>query len=122
MVRRENATLADLAGALRSRLGRPSVVVTRGEQGAYLLDGSGGRSFPAPSVTAVDTIAAGDTFCGNLAARLALRSSLDEAVRFAVVAATLSVTRQGAALAAPRADEVLATLAPDGARVAAVRP
>ncbi|MDY6776875.1 MAG: PfkB family carbohydrate kinase [Candidatus Nanohaloarchaea archaeon] len=54
----------------------------------------------------VDTTAAGDTFNGYLAGRLSQGHSMDEAVEYAVHAASLSVTREGAQPAIPSFDEV----------------
>jgi ribokinase len=56
----------------------------------------------APSVKAVDATGAGDTFCGALAAALAAAQPIESAVRFAVVAASLSVETPGAVPSIPR--------------------
>jgi len=47
-------------------------------------------------VRAVDTTGAGDAFCGALAQALAGGAALADAVRWAVAAAAVSVTREGA--------------------------
>ena len=104
----ELAQLADLDSALRRLLDDvPTVLVTLGADGARLLsrDGSDVR-VPAPRVTATDTVAAGDTFCGVFAAALA--SGLDERVSLerACAAASLAVQRSGAQASVPTADEV----------------
>lgn len=80
----------------------PSVIVTLGSQGAHvcLSDGTECR-VPAPRVEAVDTVAAGDTFCGVLAARLAEGVSELEAVRHASAAASLTVQAHGAQSSIP---------------------
>lgn len=93
------------AKVLAARTGAP-VVVTLGVSGALLLDESGVDSVAAPRVEAVDGTGAGDTFGGALAAELAGGSSLSEAVRFAVAAASLSVTKPGARTGMPRRAEV----------------
>ena len=85
----------DAAGALGARTGAP-VVVTLGERGALVADGDGTALVPAPSVRAVDTTGAGDTFNGVLAAGLASGGGLRAAVEAAVAAAAESVTRPGA--------------------------
>jgi ribokinase len=61
---------------------------------------------PAPRVDAIDTVGAGDTFVGVLAADLAAGRSLDDAVHRAVVAAALSTTREGARGGMPTSDEL----------------
>lgn len=59
----------------------------------------------------VDTIGAGDTFNGALAAALARGEPLPEAMRWANVAAALSVTGRGAIAGMPALDAVRALLA-----------
>ncbi|MGC0143241.1 ribokinase [Pseudactinotalea sp. Z1732] len=83
-----------------------AVVVTCGAAG-LLVVGKEGRLLrvPAHEVQVADTIGAGDAFCGNLGARLALGDALLTAVRYANAAAALAVTRPGGAPAAPTATE-----------------
>jgi ribokinase len=57
-------------------------------------------------VKAVDTTGAGDTFCGVLAARLDRGESLSSAMRFAAVAGSLAVTREGAQPSFPTLAEI----------------
>jgi len=83
------------------------VVVTMGASGAMVVKRSGATHVAAPSVAAVDTTGAGDAFCGALAAELARGAYLEAAVRFAVRAAAVAVTRHGAQAAMPTRDEVL---------------
>ena len=64
------------------------------------------RSISAPKVEAIDTIAAGDTLCANLAAKLAQGADLFTATKFGVYAATLKVTRKGSAMGSPKPEEV----------------
>lgn len=93
------------AQAIRA-LGTRRIVITLGRRGCALLDDTGFRRLPAFPVRAVDSTAAGDIFCGNLAVALAEGRSLAEAARFASAAAALSVTRAGAQQSAPRRKEV----------------
>lgn len=84
------------------------VIVTCGPEGAVVVvDGSVER-IPAPDVDAVDTVGAGDVFCGYLAAALAARVAIGDAVAEAVRAASMSVTRRGAATSAPFRAELAA--------------
>ncbi|MGC4939021.1 ribokinase [Kribbella sp. DT2] len=78
-------------------------VVTLGSRGAYVLDRSAGVELRvAPHrVDTVDTVGAGDAFCGSLAASLAEGASLADAVRLANAAGALSTTVNGAAASAP---------------------
>jgi ribokinase len=102
------AQLSDLEAALHWLLEEvPAVLVTLGADGARLLTRDGGDlRVAAPRVTATDTVAAGDTFCGVFAAALA--SGLDKRVSLerACAAASLAVQRPGAQGSVPTAAEV----------------
>lgn len=96
-----------LAAARRIvEMGVRNVIVTLGARGALVYDGSVCEVIPACKVQAVDTTAAGDIFNGALVVALSEGRSLAEAVRFAVKAAALSVTRIGAQSSAPYRTEV----------------
>jgi ribokinase len=88
------------------RRGVRCVLVTLGEQGVLLVDDAGERMIAAPRVAAIDTTAAGDTFTGALAVALGEGLGLDDAARFAVRAAALSVTRHGAQTSIPYRSEL----------------
>lgn len=77
------------------------VVVTCGSDGALYVANGALVHVEAEAVEAVDTVGAGDVFCGYLAAELASGSGLGDAVVSAVSAATYSVQRPGAAESAP---------------------
>ena len=77
-------------------LGAGKVIVTLGAQGALFVSARRVMHFAAPKVEAVDATAAGDTFVGGFSAALAAGMEEDDAIRFAQVAAALSVTRAGA--------------------------
>ncbi len=93
------------ARLLQEQLGC-AVVVTVGREGAWLLDGPEPEHVPAHAVEAVDTVGAGDAFCGALGACLADGASLRDAALYANAAAALSVTRPGAEPSMPTAQEV----------------
>ncbi len=82
------------AEALR-RLGPREIVVTRGEQGALVLDKRGAQAIPAHQVTAIDSSGAGDAFSAAMAVALAEGKTLREAAHWANRVAALSVTRAG---------------------------
>jgi ribokinase len=86
--------------------GASTVITTLGAQGAKLVRAEGDLVVPAPQVEPIDTTGAGDVFCGVLAAALETRLDLEPALRWAVAAASLSVTRRGTASAFPSADEL----------------
>jgi ribokinase len=109
----ELATLAG-PGTLAAQLARlpvPCVVVTLGARGCVARRGGELLLQPAFPVEAVDTTAAGDTFCGALAARLAQHASLADALRFASAASALACTRLGAQTSVPTRADVDAWLA-----------
>lgn len=83
------------------------LAVTLGAAGAVMAERSGEpAAFAAPAVDAVDTTGAGDAFNGALAAMLAAGREPADAVRRAVVAASLSTRRAGAREAMPTAEEL----------------
>ena len=94
------------AEALRSR-GVGAVVVTLGERGALLVDEDGATHVPAfRAGPVVETTGAGDAFNGALAVALAEGASMREAVRFGCAAASISVTRAGAAASSPTRNDI----------------
>ncbi|RQZ69788.1 ribokinase [Burkholderia glumae] len=98
---------AELAARQLAQAGARNVIVTLGGQGVVARQADGStRHYPAPKVEAVDTTAAGDTFIGGFAARLAAGETPDEAIRFALRAAALSVTRAGAQPSIPTLQEL----------------
>ena len=86
---------------------RGSLIITRGQRGAELIQHGGNTLLPAYVVTAVDTTGAGDAFNGALATALARGTQILEAVRYANAAAALSVTRFGAQTSLPTHAEVI---------------
>jgi ribokinase len=95
--------------------GIATVVVTLGARGAIMAiaDAQGKSDYifqPAPKVTVVDTTAAGDCFVGALTVALNEGQAPDEALRFAVYASSLKVTRFGAQSGLPTREEVMAQL------------
>jgi len=92
---------------------REAVVVTLGAAGAILVRPEAALvEAIAPRVEAIDTVGAGDTFVGALAADLAAGRTLDEALRRAVVAAALSTIRPGARGGMPTSVELEDALRP----------
>jgi len=72
------------------------IVVTRGAEGAIVVDRGEPTRVPATKVSAVDTTGAGDAFTGALAVGLATGAALADAAAEASVVAALSTTRRGA--------------------------
>jgi len=76
-----------------------AIIITLGSKGAYLS--AVDAIVPAPTVTPIDTVAAGDCLNGVLAAELANGANLESALQMAIRAASLSVTRPGAIASLP---------------------
>ena len=81
-------------------------IVTLGENGVIADDGSGFRHFPAFPAKAVDTTAAGDIFHGALVFAIAGQMAFDESLRFAAMAASLSVRVAGGRPSIPPLERV----------------
>ena len=97
------------AGGIEQRLARidvPCVVVTLGERGCCARVDGKVVAREGFAVKAVDTTAAGDTFCGVLVAALGRRLAFAEALREANAAAALACTRLGAQSSIPTHAEV----------------
>ena len=88
------------------RLGAKTVVLTLGKRGCLLKNQQEFYSVPAFCVKALDTTAAGDTFCGALAAGLARGDDWECALKFATAASAICVTRMGAQPSIPTEEEV----------------
>jgi ribokinase len=104
------AEVRRVAAGLRVAGGHRFAIVTLGGRGAVLADDSGERHVPGFKVSAVDTTAAGDTFCGALVVALAEKRSLHDAATFASAAAALCCTRSGAQPSIPWRREIEAFL------------
>lgn len=104
-------TVTDDVGRAARRVqegsGAPVLVTLGGDGVLVLLPGAAPQTVPAHPVRVRDTTGAGDTFNGVLAARLAAGDALIAAVRTAVRAASLSVTRVGARAGMPMRHELL---------------
>lgn len=85
-----------LGGEAALRGLEPTVVLTRGRRGALVVEADRVVAVPAPEVTAVDTVGAGDAFNGALAVAMAEGRPLAEAVAWACAAGALAATRSGA--------------------------
>ncbi|MBD0401586.1 ribokinase [Flammeovirga sp. EKP202] len=86
--------------------GIPTVIVTLGAKGCFVSDGKIQNYYAAPKVHAIDTTAAGDVFNGALTTALSLGNTLEEGVQFALKAASISVTRNGAQESIPTLSEL----------------
>jgi ribokinase len=95
----------DPAAAAHS-LPQARVIVTLGSKGALVVSEDEVEVIPGHTVRAVDTTAAGDCFCGALAAELDRGLGFSAAARRANAAAALSTTRAGAQPSLPNSAEL----------------
>ena len=106
-----DASIDAAAQALLAR-GAAAVLVTLGGAGCRLYQaGLAPLSLPGRRMAVADTIGAGDTFTGALAAALARGEALPAAMGLANAAAALSVTGHGAIGCMPTLAQVQALLA-----------
>lgn len=92
----EDAQSAEKAAKAMQQKGVGKLIVTMGSKGALICDGGQPVFVPAHKVKAVDTTAAGDTFCGALCVAISEGKSLKEAAEFACAASALTVQKMGA--------------------------
>jgi ribokinase len=103
--RDRQARMRDYAG----KTGR-TIVVTLGGDGVLAATPADLLMVPALKITPVDTVGAGDTFCGYFAAGLSSGLPLEEALARATAAGSLACLKPGAQPAIPLAKEVDAAL------------
>ena len=106
--------ISELDGAMAdwARMHGQTIIVTLGGDGARAVTADGRViAVPALDIKPVDTVGAGDTFCGYLAAGLDAGMTLEAAMRRAAVAASLACLKPGAQPAIPLASEVAAAMA-----------
>jgi ribokinase len=96
---------ADAARTLLER-GARAVVVTLGEDGCLVADGTGVDHVAGVSVDTVDSTGAGDAFVGALASFLARGDELRDAARWANRIAAISVLGHGTQTSFPRPDQL----------------
>ena len=91
-------------------LGPRAVILKMGEAGAWVATPERRTLVPAFPVEAVDATGAGDTFCGSFLARILAGDAVEDAARYASVAAALKCTGYGAVGPIPTAAAVLASM------------
>lgn len=105
-------TRTELMQDFAKRTGR-TVIVTLGEDGVIAISPKEVLEIPAMKIDPVDTVGAGDTFCGYLGAGLHDALPLRDALRRASVAGSLACLKPGAQPSIPLAPDVDAALAQD---------
>lgn len=101
-----NKDNAQLAAQYLHQAGVKTVVITLGQQGAYISSDEFCGIVEARNVKAIDTVAAGDTFNGALVVGLSEGMGIKAATHFANAAAAITVTREGAQRAIPYRHEI----------------
>ena len=97
---------AKQAADIISAKGVDIVVITLGSQGALIKEHGEYLFVEAFKVDALDTTAAGDTFCGAFCVGLSEDRSIPDAVKLAAKAAAITVTRMGAQASIPYRSEL----------------
>jgi D-beta-D-heptose 7-phosphate kinase/D-beta-D-heptose 1-phosphate adenosyltransferase len=85
----------------RERSGCDAVLMTRGDQGMWLLGGDAEGSLPASAREVSDVTGAGDTVIATMALALAAGATLTEAARLANEAAGIAVAKFGPSVVTP---------------------
>ena len=88
-----------------------TVIVTLGGDGVLAATPDGDIGVPALKITPVDTVGAGDTFCGYLGAGLAAGLPLEQALRRSAAAGSLACLAPGAQPSIPHGKDVDGALA-----------
>jgi ribokinase len=107
----DGESAARAARTLQTLTGARGVVLTLGARGVLVLEDGRSELINAHRVECVDSVGAGDAFCGALAARLAAGASLVDAAHFGNAAGALAVSRAGAEPSMPARDDVMRLLA-----------
>jgi D-beta-D-heptose 7-phosphate kinase/D-beta-D-heptose 1-phosphate adenosyltransferase len=105
---RTDEEAAAAARVFRDRARCKGVVMTRGEQGMWLLDDDGEGHLPAAAREVADVTGAGDTVIAILALAIAAGATLPEAARLANEAAGIAVAKFGPSVVTP--GELLAAI------------
>ena len=97
---------AELALKALKELGAKDAMITLGEKGILAYEDGKVKLFPACKVQAIDTTAAGDTFCGALSVAICQGREMKEAIAFANKAAAYTVQHEGAQCAMPHLNDL----------------
>jgi ribokinase len=97
---------ANAVKALQSK-GTKDVIVTMGSKGSMVYHDGQATFVPSKKVNAVDTTAAGDTYCGGLCVALAEGKDIIEAAKFATASSALTVQKRGAQDSIPYRKDII---------------
>ena len=88
------------------KMGAQNLLVTLGEKGCLLCHGNKMDVYPTYPTKAIDTTAAGDCFTGVFATYLSKGVDVIEAIKYANLASSISVSRTGAVPSLPTHQEI----------------
>jgi D-beta-D-heptose 7-phosphate kinase / D-beta-D-heptose 1-phosphate adenosyltransferase len=108
---RDRETMVRAGRLLLEQTGAQGIVITRGKDGSTLVTREDRQDFPVKPVEIVDVTGAGDTVISTLALAIANGLSIQHAISLANLAASIVVTRFGAA--SVTLDEMLDSLNED---------
>jgi ribokinase len=91
--------------------GAKTVVITLAENGSLYLDKADEIYTPAFKISAIDTTAAGDAFCGAFATAISNQKPISYCLKFASAAGALAATKAGAVPSLPYSKEILSLIA-----------
>lgn len=102
----EAAMVCEALGVSEDEIPVEKLLVTRGSDGISYRDGASRFNQAVFRVDPVDTTGAGDTFMGYFMAQLDAGKAPQQALRLAAAAASLQITKKGAAKAIPLLEDV----------------
>ena len=86
--------------------GVKQLIITLGKRGCVHVCGDELQWHSARTVNAVDTTSAGDTFIGAVCTQLCRNIPIADAIEYASACSAITVSRRGAAVSIPTAEEV----------------
>lgn len=98
------------AEALARRSQAKHIVLKMGENGAFWYNNGITKRYPAHTIKAVDTTAAGDVFTAAMAVQYLQHGDMGRAIRYANAAGALTVTKAGAQESIPSVEDVVCLL------------
>ena len=102
------ASAEQAANRIRDGLGCECVIVTMASEGVFVASDELHCHIPPFEVDAIATVAAGDAFTGVLGQAITEGHNLENAIRLAMAAGALCVSKPGTQSAMPYRHEVLA--------------
>lgn len=102
----DNIEQIEKASIKMINLGVKNLIVTLGDKGCLLINKERKRLYPSYPTKPVDTAGAGDCFNGVFATYLSKGYPLDEAIKYANLASSISVSRVGTVPSFPYKDEI----------------